>query len=82
MICPTCRKETRFEGNRYRPFCGDRCKLIDLGKWASDTFRVPAESVAVEEFEQLEGLSPDLASSGDFFPSSGDLPGDLPNDKH
>ena len=29
--------------NRYRPFCSGRCKLIDLGDWATEKFRVPAE---------------------------------------
>jgi len=62
MICPTCRKEALFEPNPYRPFCSDRCKLIDLDKWASDTYSVPAESVSPEEFDILEGISPDRAS--------------------
>ena len=39
MKCPTCKKETQYEGNRYRPFCSERCKLIDLGKWASEKYR-------------------------------------------
>lgn len=54
MICPTCRKEETFEGDPYRPFCSDRCKLIDLGKWASDTYRIPAENVSPKGIEQLE----------------------------
>jgi endogenous inhibitor of DNA gyrase (YacG/DUF329 family) len=27
--------------NRFRPFCSERCKLIDLGAWASERYRVP-----------------------------------------
>jgi endogenous inhibitor of DNA gyrase (YacG/DUF329 family) len=34
MICPICRKETR-PGGTYAPFCSERCRTIDLGKWAS-----------------------------------------------
>jgi len=29
--------------NTYRPFCSERCKLIDLGDWAMEKFRVPVE---------------------------------------
>jgi endogenous inhibitor of DNA gyrase (YacG/DUF329 family) len=29
--------------NRYRPFCSERCKLIDLGAWATEKYRVPVE---------------------------------------
>ena len=31
--CPTCRKEGDWFAGRYGPFCSQRCKLIDLGKW-------------------------------------------------
>lgn len=41
-ICPICQKEIEWEGNRYRPFCSERCKLVDLGRWASEAYRVPA----------------------------------------
>jgi endogenous inhibitor of DNA gyrase (YacG/DUF329 family) len=40
MKCPTCRSETVSENNPYRPFCNERCKLIDLGKWAGEEYRV------------------------------------------
>ncbi|MEY8248058.1 MAG: DNA gyrase inhibitor YacG, partial [Bermanella sp.] len=34
--CPTCQKEVQWgEQAPYRPFCSERCKLIDLGEWAS-----------------------------------------------
>lgn len=39
--CPTCRKQTTWTGNPYRPFCSERCKLVDLGNWASERYRVP-----------------------------------------
>lgn len=29
--------------NPWRPFCSERCKLIDLGQWASDGYRIPVE---------------------------------------
>ena len=41
--CPTCRKETVWENNRYRPFCSDRCRVIDLGGWAQERYQIPGE---------------------------------------
>jgi hypothetical protein len=29
--------------NRYRPFCSERCRLIDLGAWASENYRIPVQ---------------------------------------
>ncbi len=50
-ICPICQKETEWEGNRYRPFCSERCKLADLGRWASGEYRIAAPSEEDEEKE-------------------------------
>lgn len=42
--CPHCGGDSLFSpSNPYRPFCCERCKLIDLGEWASESYRVPAE---------------------------------------
>ncbi len=43
VTCPVCKKKTPWENNAFRPFCSDRCRLIDLGKWASDEYRIPGE---------------------------------------
>ncbi len=41
--CPQCGGDSLFEpANRWRPFCSERCRQIDLGAWASESFRVPA----------------------------------------
>jgi len=41
VACPTCGKEHVWDtSNRFRPFCSERCKLIDLGKWANEEYRV------------------------------------------
>jgi endogenous inhibitor of DNA gyrase (YacG/DUF329 family) len=29
--------------NTFRPFCSERCKMIDLGQWASEAYRIPAD---------------------------------------
>lgn len=43
LICPRCGKMTTWENNEYRPFCSERCKLIDLGAWASDEYALPTQ---------------------------------------
>lgn len=41
--CPTCRRPTPFVAeNRWRPFCSERCRGMDLGAWASEDYRVPS----------------------------------------
>lgn len=42
--CPVCGTAAPFDpSNPFRPFCSERCKLIDLGQWATESYRVPAE---------------------------------------
>ncbi|MFN3595424.1 MAG: DNA gyrase inhibitor YacG [Thiobacillaceae bacterium] len=42
--CPTCGQPVEWRPeNRWRPFCSERCKLIDLGSWAAERYRVPVE---------------------------------------
>ncbi len=48
--CPSCRQPTPFgPGNRWRPFCSERCRGMDLGAWASEDYRVPAAPPALDE---------------------------------
>jgi endogenous inhibitor of DNA gyrase (YacG/DUF329 family) len=43
--CPTCKRPALFApANRWRPFCSERCRMADLGDWASEKFRVPADA--------------------------------------
>jgi endogenous inhibitor of DNA gyrase (YacG/DUF329 family) len=43
--CPQCGGDSVYApSNPYRPFCSERCKNIDLGAWASESFRVPDET--------------------------------------
>ena len=42
--CPACGRQALFApSNPWRPFCSERCKLGDLGAWASESYRIPAE---------------------------------------
>lgn len=44
VACPTCGKSVAWTtDNRWRPFCCERCKLIDLGEWLSEEKRIPGE---------------------------------------
>lgn len=41
VVCPLCGVEHAWDtGNRFRPFCSERCKLTDLGKWANEEYRI------------------------------------------
>ncbi len=42
--CPTCGTAAPWsEDNEFRPFCSERCKLIDLGSWMEERFRIPGD---------------------------------------
>ena len=42
--CPTCRRRVDWnETSVYRPFCSDRCRLIDLGAWFKEEHAIPGE---------------------------------------
>jgi uncharacterized protein len=55
VLCPTCGKRVKWSpGNEFRPFCSERCKLIDLGGWASEQHRIPG----AEEDDDLSSDDP------------------------
>jgi endogenous inhibitor of DNA gyrase (YacG/DUF329 family) len=42
--CPRCGAEAEYSSaNSWRPFCSERCKMIDLGKWAAEQYRLPED---------------------------------------
>ncbi len=42
VACPSCGETSEYSPmNPYRPFCSERCKLVDLGDWATEKFRIP-----------------------------------------
>ena len=48
--CPTCGAPSLFApSNRFRPFCSERCQMIDLGAWGNEEFRVPAATPPQDE---------------------------------
>lgn len=65
--CPNCKKETEYStANESRPFCSERCKLIDLGQWAEGKFSIPVvdhSDIEDDEFDKLVDES-EQSSSG------------------
>jgi len=48
--CPVCREHIRYDtGNPYRPFCSERCRMVDLGQWLAEDYRVVGEPAAREK---------------------------------
>ena len=64
--CPTCNKQVEWENNPFRPFCSERCKLVDLSKWVSEEYRVPGRPVPGEpvEDEENQGRADSNSASG------------------
>ncbi len=53
--CPTCGKEIPWSSNQpWRPFCSERCKLIDLGEWASESHRIPGQPASPQHDDESE----------------------------
>ena len=47
VACPTCGKQVEWiEANKFRPFCSERCKKIDLGAWAEEKYTIPGASTS------------------------------------
>jgi len=58
VLCPRCGTPVEWTPQAlFRPFCSERCKLIDLGAWATEGYRVPVE----QQDEDREGADPDPA---------------------
>jgi endogenous inhibitor of DNA gyrase (YacG/DUF329 family) len=54
--CPHCGKEVEFSGNEFRPFCSERCKLLDFGAWADEEYAFPSEvsHLSEEDADQVQ----------------------------
>nr|WP_320051034.1 DNA gyrase inhibitor YacG [uncultured Desulfuromonas sp.] len=45
VLCPQCKKKTPWEDNPWRPFCSERCRMIDLGCWVEEDYRIAGDPV-------------------------------------
>jgi uncharacterized protein len=55
LRCPTCRKIVTPQEADF-PFCSEHCKSIDLGKWASEAYRISSPVLDPELLEEVEGM--------------------------
>jgi len=54
--CPTCSAKVEWKPeNKYRPFCSERCRLVDLGGWLAERYRVPGDDVKDDDEGQGGG---------------------------
>ncbi len=65
MECPICKRTMLSTIGEDSPFCSERCRLIDLGNWASESYKVPAPISDMEEpsfhaGEEKPSPSPDI----------------------
>jgi endogenous inhibitor of DNA gyrase (YacG/DUF329 family) len=51
--CPACKKLVEWEGNDWRPFCSERCKLLDFGNWLNEKYRIDAVENDEEDEDKL-----------------------------
>ncbi len=50
--CPQCRQSVPWQADQlWKPFCSERCKLIDLGDWASENHRIPDNSSQINQID-------------------------------
>ncbi len=56
MTCPICQKETN---PKFRPFCSKRCADIDLGKWMTGAYAIPATEEDKLDEEELHDIGSD-----------------------
>lgn len=53
MRCPRCGKKIEHPDPTCRPFCSDRCKLLDLGKWISEEYRIAAVETVEDKSDPI-----------------------------
>ena len=56
VTCPNCKKKFNYYSSEFRPFCCERCKLIDLGQWLTESYAVPVQKLTEDEAQTLEQL--------------------------
>ncbi len=51
VACPRCGVHSEWHGNPWRPFCSERCKMIDLGSWLDEQNKIPGEPAVIPDEE-------------------------------
>ena len=66
VTCPSCGKQIEYSSeNEYRPFCSERCKLLDFGAWADEGYALPTQDTALTE-EDLDKIERALKEKEDL----------------
>jgi len=53
LQCPTCGKDLYWNDDYpHRPFCSQRCKLIDLGEWANENHKIPGDPLPMDDLDE------------------------------
>lgn len=68
--CPTCKNDVIWStDNEFRPFCSERCKLIDLGEWADENHKISQPIIADQQLseEMLDALEDEFLLHNKFF---------------
>jgi hypothetical protein len=53
ILCPRCKKPVALDAEDF-PFCSDRCRLLDLGAWASGEYKIASPILDPELLEEVE----------------------------
>jgi endogenous inhibitor of DNA gyrase (YacG/DUF329 family) len=56
VTCPHCKKKFNYYDSQFKSFCSERCKMIDLGQWLTESYSVPVEKLTIEQAQTLEQL--------------------------
>lgn len=52
--CPKCKESFNYRDSKFRPFCSERCKEVDLGHWFQESYKVPSKEVLSDgDIEQV-----------------------------
>lgn len=68
--CPQCQKEVLWQAeSMYKPFCSERCRLIDLGDWAAENHKISQSSQSATPLteEMLDALEDEFLMNNKFF---------------
>ncbi|GHF79562.1 DNA gyrase inhibitor YacG [Thalassotalea marina] len=68
--CPNCKKQVIWnQDSKFRPFCSERCRLIDLGDWAEENHKIsqPMQKDVVVSEEMLDALEAEFVQHNKFF---------------
>ncbi len=55
--CPQCHAMAAWQDNPHRPFCSERCKLLDLGQWADESYRIQGTSRELLSEEDIDSIN-------------------------